>query len=78
MNKEEFEKHIKAVDEALERISAELERLMKAAEEEKYVKETKRNENYEPLFVFGTCTGIRQVNTRALGRPNRCMYTRKG
>ena len=78
MNKEEFEKHIKAVDEALERISAELERLMKADEEEKYVKETKRNENYEPLFVFGTCTGIRQVNTRALGRPNRCMYTRKG
>lgn len=71
MNKEEFESKLAAID-------AELEKLEKMLLVKEDVKETKRNENYEPLFVFGTCTGIRQVNTRALGRPNRCMYTRKG
>lgn len=71
MNKEEFESKLAAIDAELEK----LEKMLLLKEE---VKETKRNENYEPLFVLGTCTGIRQVNTRALGRPNRCMYTRKG
>lgn len=71
MNKEAFESKLAAIDAELEK----LEKMLLLKEEEK---ETKRNENYEPLFVFGTCTGIRQVNTRALGRPNRCLYTRKG
>ena len=71
MNKKEFESKLAAIDAELEK----LEKMLLLKEEEK---ETRRNENYEPLFVFGTCTGIRQINTRALGRPNRCLYTRKG
>lgn len=67
------EKELREELEKLEKMLSEKEEI-----EEKYAKETKRNENYEPLFVFGTCAGVRQVNTRALGRPNRCMYTRKG
>lgn len=87
----EFEKHLMAVVneenakrlEELEKqrekeLCEELEKLEKMLLLKEEEKETKRNENYEPLFVFGTCAGIRQVNTRALGRPNRCIYTRKG
>ena len=46
------------------------------------MKEEVREENrygwQEPLHVLRAGTGVRKVNTRPLGRPNRCLYARKG